>query len=420
MTSDSPRLSIIDYQGSSSSYLFLHVLKSLALSGLYVHIPFCQRKCVYCSFYSIESFAKKRRFLDALLQELRRFSFVDERESKEVSTIFLGGGTPSVLSPEEIASILNALHKQYDVIDTAEITMECNPGALQREWLEGYRDAGVNRLSFGVQSFHDDELQFLSRIHTAAEAEKNIRLVQDVFDNVSFDMIFALPGQTVKRWRKNLERAVDLGTDHISAYALIFEEGTPLNAMRLNGHVKPASNDLEARMYEETVEFLGENGFVQYETSNYAKPGFECRHNIGYWERGSYFGYGPSAHSFARRGVLGTRWANVSSLTAYLNAIESGKSPVVMREELTQEQGIEEIVMLGLRYRGINLHDFREAAGDRLTTLASDVVEQMIVSGFAYLDSERLQLTPKGSIFADRFALEIIDATERSGQPSSI
>ena len=300
--------------------------------------------------------------------------------------------------------------------------MECNPGALQREWLEGYRDAGINRLSFGVQSFHDDELQFLSRIHTAAEAEENIRLVRDVFDNLSLDMIFALPGQSQERWGENLERAVDLGTDHISAYALIFEEGTPLNRMRLKGRVAPASNDLEADMYDETVAFLDKHGLLQYETSNYAKLGFECRHNVGYWERRSYVGYGPSAHSFARsrENVLGKRWANVSSLNAYLTSVESGDSPVVMREELTNEQALEEIVMLGLRYQGISLSQFHEAAGGDIRVLASDIIEKMIVNNFASFDANSLRLTPKGSIFADRLALEIIDATERSRQLSSI
>ncbi len=392
------------------------------MSGLYVHIPFCERKCIYCSFYSIESFAGRDRFLDALLREIALSSelpsAVEERE--EVRTIFFGGGTPSVLSPEEIGAILGALRENHPVAPDAEVTMECNPGALNREWLAGYREAGVNRLSFGVQSFHDDDLQFLSRIHTAAQAEENIRLVREVFDNVSLDMIFALPGQTPERWRENLERAVDLGTDHISAYALIFEEGTPLNAMRLKGRVAPAPTDLEADMYEETVDFLARHGLLQYETSNYAKPGFECRHNVGYWERRSYTGYGPSAHSFARRDVLGKRWANVSSLNAYLEAIESGGSPVIMREELTHEQGMEEIVMLGLRYKGISRPDFRRVIGRDVTEAAAEVVRWMVADGFAELEEEHLRLTGKGSIFADRFALEIIDATERSRQLSSI
>lgn len=391
------------------------------MSGLYVHIPFCERKCVYCSFYSIESFANRDRFMAALLKEIEMSDpapVANEGEG-EASTIFFGGGTPSVLSPEEISAILEALRAKFPVAADAEITMECNPGALKGEWLQGYREAGVNRLSFGVQSFHDDDLQFLSRIHTAAQAEENIRLVRSVFDNVSLDLIFALPNQTPERWRHNLERAVALGTDHISAYALIFEEGTPLNAMRIKGKVSPLDVDTEADMYEETVGFLEGHGFRRYETSNYATPGRECRHNIGYWERRSYISFGPSAHSYARQGVLGERWANVSSLTAYLLAVESGQAPTASRERLTPEQGMEEIVMLGLRCRGIDLYDFRRAVGAELAVAAAGPVAAMVKNGFATIDGERLRLTPKGAIFADRFALEIIDATERSLQPLS-
>ena len=391
------------------------------MSGLYVHIPFCERKCVYCSFYSIESFANRDRFMSALLKEIEMSDpapVANEGEG-EASTIFFGGGTPSILSPEEINAILEALRGKFPVAADAEITMECNPGALNGEWLRGYREAGVNRLSFGVQSFHDDDLHFLSRIHTAAQAEENIRLVRSVFDNVSLDLIFALPNQTPERWRHNLERAVALGTDHISAYALIFEEGTPLNAMRIKGKVSPLDVDTEADMYEETVGFLEGHGFRRYETSNYAKPGRECRHNIGYWERRSYVSFGPSAHSYARQGVLGERWANVSSLTAYLLAVESGQAPAASRERLTPEQGMEEIVMLGLRCRGIDLHDFRLAVGAELAVAAAGPVSAMVQNGFATIDGERLRLTPKGAIFADRFALEIIDATERSLQPLS-
>lgn len=391
------------------------------MSGLYVHIPFCERKCVYCSFYSIESFANKDRFLAALHQEIAGSdtSLISGEGTGEAATIFFGGGTPSILSPDQIDGIIQALRTKFPVAADAEITMECNPGALEQEWLHGYRDAGINRLSFGVQSFHDDDLQFLSRIHTAAQAEENIRLVRKVFDNVSLDLIFALPNQTIERWRHNLERAVDLGTDHISAYALIFEEGTPLNAMRIKGRVSPLEIDLEADMYEETVRFMEEHGFRQYETSNYAKPGRECRHNIGYWERQSYISFGPSAHSFARQGVLGERWANVSSLSAYLLAVEGGQAPTTSREQLTPEQGMEEIVMLGLRCGGISLREFRQAIGAELTDAAADPVARMLREGFAAIEGGRLRLTPKGTIFADRFALEIIDATERSLQPPS-
>ena len=333
-------------------------------------------------------------------------------ERPGVSTLFFGGGTPSMLSPEEIGGVIRRLKEFYAFAPDAEITMECNPGALNREWLEGYREAGINRLSFGVQSFNDDELRFLTRIHTAAEAERNIRLVRSVFDNVSLDLIFALPGQSLEGWMENLRRGVDLGTDHISAYALIFEEGTPLNAMRLKGRVTPAANDLEGEMYERTVEYLASAGLVQYETSNYARPGFACRHNIAYWERRPYDAFGPSAHSFSDEADYGVRRANVSSLSAWLAAIESGSSPVVTVERLSQIEAIEEVVLLGLRYRGVDLPMFERIAGSPLHELAPRTTGMVLERKYGELRGERLILTAEGSIFADRIALEVVREIE--------
>lgn len=381
--------------------------------SLYLHIPFCTHKCIYCSFYSIEAQENRGRFLEGIEREI---GFVGRKRGRpEVETVFFGGGTPSLLSPEEIGRIVERLREFYAIRDDAEITMECNPGSLEREWLEGYREAGINRLSFGVQSFDDDDLTFLTRIHTAEEAEKNIRDVRRVFDNVSLDLIFALPDQTLDRWMENLRRAVDLGTDHISAYALIFEEGTPLNAMRLKGRVAPAPNEREARMYEETVAFLGEHGLAQYETSNYARDGFACRHNINYWERRGYDAFGPSAHSFdPDAGDYGVRRANVSSLTAWLSSVEQDRSSVVMREELTRIEAIEEIILLGLRYRGIDLDSFAAVAGSPLPDLAPRTLAKIESHGWATTDPDAslYRLTPTGSIFADGIALELVREIE--------
>jgi oxygen-independent coproporphyrinogen-3 oxidase len=387
------------------------------LAGLYLHIPFCERKCIYCNFYSIEVIDGKDRFLDALIREIDMRADLLEASSDapgEYETIFFGGGTPSLLSPEEMERIFTALRRRYRITGGAEITMECNPGALTAEWLEGYRALGVNRLSFGVQSFHDDELRFLSRIHSADEARRSVGLARNVFENVSLDLIFALPNQTRERWRTNLEEGVALGTEHISAYSLIFEEGTRLNAMRLAGDVQPASDTLDADMYEETMETLARHGFEQYEVSNYAHPGRECRHNLGYWERRSYISFGPSAHSFRNERGEPSRWANVSNLSAYLDAVEAGREPLASREQITPALAIEEIIYLGLRSRGIILNDFSAIAGIGLPTAAAKDVEMMLANGYALLDGERLRLTRKGYSFADRFALKLIEALERT------
>jgi oxygen-independent coproporphyrinogen-3 oxidase len=290
--------------------------------------------------------------------------------------------------------------------------MEANPGALTTEWLEGYRALGVNRMSFGVQSFHDDELAFLSRIHTADEARRSIALARSVFDNVSHDLIFALPGQTRERWRSNLQEAVALGTSHVSAYSLIFEEGTPLNAMKLKGSVRPAPEDDEAEMYELTVEALGEHGFAQYEVSNYARPGRACRHNLGYWERRSYTSFGPSAHAMKRGAHGDLRWANVSNISAYLAAVDEGRLPVATTELVTTQTAMEELVMLGLRSSGIDLTEFRRLAGADLVAMAPRVIERMTSGGYAAIDDDRLVLNSSGYIFADRFALDLIQAVE--------
>lgn len=387
------------------------------MAGLYIHIPFCEKKCIYCNFYSIEVFDGKERFLDALVREIgmRAESLAAGGDAPPAyDTIFFGGGTPSLLSPEEMERIFTALRGHFHVAPGAEITMECNPGALTAEWLEGYRGLGVNRLSFGVQSFHDDELRFLSRIHTASEARRSIELARKVFENVSLDLIFALPNQTRERWRSNLEEGVRLGTEHISAYSLIFEEGTRLHAMRLAGDVRPAPDALEADMYEETMETLAGHGFEQYEVSNYARPGRECRHNLGYWERRSYISFGPSAHAFHTRPSEPLRWANYSNLSAYLDAIEAGKLPVASSEVITPQLAIEEIIYLGLRSRGVMLEEFRSVAGIDLPIAARKEVEMMLAGGYASLEEERLKLTRKGYPFADRFAVRLIDAVERA------
>lgn len=386
------------------------------MSGLYLHIPYCERKCVYCAFYSVETIDTKERFLRALVREIdmRADLLADDPEApREYESIFFGGGTPSILSPDELGEIVAALRRRFVITPDAEFTMEANPGALTREWLTGYREAGVNRMSFGVQSFHDDELQFLSRIHTADQARASIASAREVFDNVSLDLIFALPGQSVERWRSNLREAVALETVHVSAYSLIFEEGTPLNAMKLKGIVRPALEDDEAEMYEMTVRALAEHGFAQYEVSNYSLPGRECRHNLGYWERRSYVSFGPSAHSMQRSASGDRRWANISNITAYLAAIDEGRMPIASSEVVSRETAMEEHVMLGLRSSGVDRAEFRRLAGADITDTAPVVVKRMLDGGFASLSDERLVLNASGYIFADRFALDLIDATER-------
>lgn len=383
------------------------------MPGLYVHIPFCERKCIYCSFYSLENHEGRARYMAALPREVAARA---ERLAEEgitlptFDTIFLGGGTPSLLSPDEIGKILGTLREHYTLSPDAEVTMECNPGALAEDWLPGYRDVGINRLSFGVQSFHDDELSFLSRIHTAAEAERGVERACSVFENVSLDLIFALPLQTVERWRYNLERAIALGTSHLSAYALIFEGGTRLEALRRAGAVQPAPEDREADMYTLTMERMAEAGFAQYEVSNYARQGRRCQHNIGYWERQTSLAFGPSAHGFIREN--GTRYANAGNLEGWLGAVEAGRTPEVSSERVSTEAELEEIIFLGLRSLGIDRTEVVRTTGSDISTLLPDRVARLQAEGFATLTQDRLRLTARGYTYADRLALEMIHELE--------
>ncbi len=289
------------------------------MASLYLHIPYCEKKCVYCDFYSIENMKTMDLFLNALEKEIAMAAVgYSGRESFE--SIFFGGGTPSLLPPSALERILSAIHSHFRIDPGAEITVETNPGTADADKLREYRLLGVNRLSIGIQSFHSDELNFLSRIHTSGEA---IACVENAnlagFDNVSVDLIFSLPNQTLERWKENLRRAIALRPKHISAYSLIVEEHTPLYSMVQSGTVKPLPEEMDTAMYETTLALMAENGFAQYEVSNFAKTGFESRHNKNYWNHSNYLGVGPSAHSFWKEHPTGgRRWWNVRSIAQYL------------------------------------------------------------------------------------------------------
>ncbi len=364
--------------------------------GIYVHIPFCQKKCFYCDFYSLENHSQRGAFIDAIIKEIRLFS--ESHARYEADTIFFGGGTPSLLTPAELERILKPLHDAFDVGSDAEFTMECNPGTIDTTFLSDYLALGANRLSFGVQSFFEDELRFLERIHTGAEAVKAVELARALgYENVNVDLIYALPGQTHERLLANLHRSVSLGTDHISAYSLIVEPGTPLFAAVSKGEIAPAPESIEASMYDAVMEFMEAHGYSHYEISNYAKPGFECRHNLKYWNAEEYAGFGPSAHSY----IAGQRWWNVSSLAGYITELESGSTPVSAKETLTRTQMLDEFVLLHLRQGILDMGGLRERFG---IALNSEFIYDMIESGYCEISGGRLHLTRKGFRVSDGIA----------------
>ncbi|MFZ1728655.1 MAG: radical SAM family heme chaperone HemW [Bacteroidota bacterium] len=373
------------------------------MAGLYIHIPFCEKKCIYCDFYSIESERNYDDFLTALHDEitLRAKLLPDGRN---FHSIFFGGGTPSLLSAEQIGAILENLRSCFRFDPNAEITMECNPGTVDLAKLRSYRSAGINRLSFGVQSFHADDLQFLSRIHSAEEAEDAIRLSHAAgIKNVNLDLMFSLPGQTPERWMDNLERARALGTTHLSCYSLTIENGTPLARMVERGMVGVQPEESDAELFELTMSTLADWGFRQYEVSNYALKGYESRHNLTYWRHEDYLGFGPSAHST----INGRRWWNVSSLQGYLKSMSAGRLPESGGEFLTPETLRSEFIFLRLRSEGIPLSDFTLRFGSDLHADNRAFIDHCIADGLLRMQDDRLSLTSKGLLVCDEICAEL-------------
>lgn len=373
------------------------------MPGLYVHIPFCETKCIYCDFYSIESFRDYDRFLSALHSEIALRGRL-RPGALRFHSIFIGGGTPSLLTDVQLGGIIEALHARFEFDPHIEVTVECNPGTVTVEKLRGYRAAGVNRLSFGVQSFHADDLQFLSRIHSAAEAEDAVAMSFAAgIKNVNVDLMFSLPGQTPERWMQNLERARALGTTHLSCYSLTVEQGTPLARMVERGMVGTPPEESDAVLFELTMETLAGWGFRQYEVSNYALPGYESRHNLTYWRHEDYLGFGPSAHST----MHGRRWWNARSLDKYLSLVESHTLPESGGEQLDPDTLRSEYIFLRLRSEGILLPDFKHRFGSDLHADNRAFIDRCIAENILHLEDGRLSLTRKGLLVCDEICAEL-------------
>ena len=380
------------------------------MPGLYLHIPYCEKKCIYCDFYSIESTSSIENFLRCLNLEIDSYSTFG-RSGETFETIYFGGGTPSLLPPRTIDALLLRLAKNFQLAPGVEITLETNPGTVDSAKLKDFRSVGINRLSIGIQSFHDSELRFLSRIHSAEEAKECIRLAHEAgFDNVSLDLIFALPAQTLQAWQENLSTAVKLSPEHISAYSLIIEEGTPLAKMVERREVVPVSEDLESEMYAFTMDYLASTGYEHYEVSNYAKPGLRSKHNSLYWNHESYLGFGPSAHSFWRGAPLEmpARWWNIASIGWYCDKIARGGRPIGGEEELDKSNLLMEEIFLGLRSDGINLSKLHNEYGISLVDRYPDKLGTYLEEGFVEVDQDTIRLTPKGFLLCDGIALDLV------------
>ena len=373
--------------------------------GIYIHIPFCKQKCYYCDF---PSYAGKEAcqdsYLDALLFEIRNAGEV--YQGRVVDTVFFGGGTPSVLSKEALPRIITALRESFILADDVEVSAEANPGTVDAEKLASWRRAGIGRISFGVQSFHDSLLRSIGRIHTAKEATDAIRLAREAgFDNINLDLIYGLPSQTVAMLADDVKQAVSLGIEHISVYGLIVEEDTVLEQMVDEGRVTLPSDEDEEAMYDYVTMHLENVGYHRYEISNYAKDGKVCRHNLKYWQYRDYLGLGSAAHSF----VDGKRFANERSIDDYIRRMKEEGTARLADEEETIDELRGEYVFLALRtVEGVDTEDFKQTFGMDFFAQYGDILNRMMTEGLLMRDGRYVRLTKLGMKYGNRVFAQFV------------
>jgi oxygen-independent coproporphyrinogen-3 oxidase len=361
--------------------------------GCYVHIPFCVKKCAYCDFNSYSGYKEHtiQRYVCALTAEIRQ----SDRLDTPVDTIFFGGGTPTAIPAEDEAALLHVVRESLPITADAEITTEANPGTADIRGLDILRRAGFNRISFGVQSFDAGLLKTLDRIHSADEARAAISAARSAgFENISVDLMFGLPRQTMAQWSDTLSQALELGTDHISLYSLIVEEGTGFSTLARKGGLPLPEDDLVAEMYQLAIDTAASAGLAQYEISNFARPGFECRHNIHYWRNDPYYGFGAGAVAY----LNGIRRMNIKLPAEYAEAVEQGVDLTLESESLTSTQQMAETIMLGLRLtrEGVDCPRFAARFGIDPRNDYSCEVERFIKLGLLESAGDSLRLTPRG------------------------
>ena len=361
--------------------------------ALYIHIPFCEKKCYYCDF---NSYSGKKHLIDhyieALKKEIELYSPILEKY--KISTIFLGGGTPSILTGSQIGEIMDTISKYYSLEESAEISIEANPGTLNKYKLKTYYESGINRLSIGLQACQDNLLKTLGRIHSFEEYLKNLEEARNVgFTNINTDLMFSLPGQKEKDWEETLEKIVSLDIPNISAYSLIVEEDTPFYNWVENEKIILPDEETDMNMYHHTIKYLGEKGYKHYEISNYAKEGFQCKHNIVYWNNENYIGLGSGAHSYFNK----KRFNNINHIEEYINILMKNKLPIEEEVKVSIKDEISETMFLGLRMMdGISIEKFTRRFNRSPFEIYKVQLDKFRGQGLIYWDEKCIKLTPKG------------------------
>lgn len=380
--------------------------------GVYVHIPYCVKKCPYCDFnsYGVGDRYPEEDYTESLLREIDFYA--GEMENKPLTSIFFGGGTPSLFSPDGIERVISKIRDLTAPSSGLEVSLEVNPKTADLEKLTGLRMAGVNRVSVGVQSFSGRKLRFLGRINSPADGRRILGYVVEAgFENYSFDLMYGTKDETLSEWKADLEEAVGFGSKHISAYCLTIENGTEFGKLfNRGGLTLPGDEDL-ARFIGFTTEYLEDSGYGQYEISNYSLPGYECRHNLLYWRGEDYIGIGAGAHSHlstASESEWGRRWCNLRNPSLYMKAVGEGRRPVEFTESLSREEAIEDEVIMGFRLReGI---DFSALYGKYGVRPALDRIECLRDDGFVELSDDKIRLTKKGNLLSDEIIVRLVSS----------
>jgi len=370
-------------------------------AGIYIHIPFCIKKCRYCDFFSVTDLSLRNRFVHALETEI----LLSSDPQLPCDTLYLGGGTPSVLEIDQIRSILESCFMHFHLLPDAEITMEVNPGTVNKTVLKEYKSVGINRLSIGIQSFQSQGLNFLGRIHSADDAIDTVKAaIHAGFENISLDLIYGIPDTTLTYWKSDLEKAIQFQPGHLSCYMLSFEPGTQLFADLQTGMVHPVSEKESCMLFETTRHILEDSGYMPYEVSNFARsPAKYSRHNMKYWTFMPYIGLGPAAHSFTNNQ---RRW-NKKSITEYLKDLDNGLLPVEKKEVLTVEQQIIEALYLGFRQTaGMDISWFNKTFSRDFNKMFADAIHTFSQKGYVSISDRKCRLTKKGMVLLD----SIVDA----------